>query len=82
MLFARICWSSDDSVSMAMPYGVPHIVRGIWAGDRFDVVRVDNVEAFVEGEEWVDVTGELKKHVETIFAKNGQFEGEGPIPFQ
>ncbi|KAF9012043.1 hypothetical protein BDQ17DRAFT_1322003 [Cyathus striatus] len=79
MLFARICWSSDESVNMAMPDGVPEITRGLLAGDRFDIVSLDDAEEFVQGDGWEDVTEQLKRDVEAIFAENNMFESEVPM---
>ncbi|KAF9012038.1 hypothetical protein BDQ17DRAFT_1420432 [Cyathus striatus] len=55
MLFASICWSSDESANMAMPDGVQEITRGLWAGDRFYIVSLDDAEEFVQGDGWEDV---------------------------
>ncbi|KAF9012077.1 hypothetical protein BDQ17DRAFT_1420471 [Cyathus striatus] len=76
---ARICWSSDESANMAMPDGVPEITRGLWAGNRFDIVSLDDAEEFVQGDGWEDVTERLKRDVEAVFAENNMFESEVPM---
>ncbi|EJD54144.1 hypothetical protein AURDEDRAFT_180473 [Auricularia subglabra TFB-10046 SS5] len=56
----RICWSSDDSVSML----APGISRGPWAGDRFDIVDFEHAD--LQG--WKDVSEELVEEVAEIYA--------------
>ncbi|KAF8989233.1 hypothetical protein BDQ17DRAFT_478574 [Cyathus striatus] len=76
-LFARICWSSDPSTNMAhYPKDVPEITRGLWAGDRFDIVPLQEVDAVLEIDGWEDVTEELKGHVERIFEVNMAFASD------
>lgn len=61
LVASRIAWSSDPS--MAMSYSYDHDMhRGVWAGDRFDIVGIQQVE-----EGWIDVTAEAKKELEEIW---------------
>ncbi|KAF8993371.1 hypothetical protein BDQ17DRAFT_1546090 [Cyathus striatus] len=70
-LLARICWSSDPSASMYIPDDLPHITRGAWAGDRFDLVLRDDVAGVLESDEWKDTTEELKTYVVKLFQADG-----------
>ncbi|KAJ7510682.1 hypothetical protein B0H11DRAFT_1700958, partial [Mycena galericulata] len=64
----RICWSSDPSASMADEIDIS---RGIWAGDRFDIITVDEfideLQNSPEPVTWTDVSEEVIKEVETIW---------------
>ena len=53
VLVAHICWSTDPST--ATPYNGLH--RGIWAGDRFDIVPLKDFDAGGPG--WEDVTASV-----------------------
>ncbi|KAJ7205976.1 hypothetical protein GGX14DRAFT_457827, partial [Mycena pura] len=61
VLLFWICLSSDPSTSMA--YG-GDIHRGVWAGDRFDVVSADWLET---ASGWTDASDEALKEVEAIW---------------
>ncbi|KAF8997396.1 hypothetical protein BDQ17DRAFT_1363291 [Cyathus striatus] len=69
-LFSRICWSSDPSSSMSHPFDAPEITRGLWAGDRFDVVLFEDVKDALESERWKDITKQIKAEVESTFDEN------------
>ncbi|KAF8993391.1 hypothetical protein BDQ17DRAFT_149893 [Cyathus striatus] len=69
-LFSRICWSQDSSSSMRVPYNLPSITRGLWAGDRFDVVLHEDVNDVLESDGWKDVTKQMKREIASIFEEN------------
>ncbi|KAK0437361.1 hypothetical protein EV421DRAFT_1828658 [Armillaria borealis] len=54
ILLTNICWSADSSCAM-----IVDLSQGGWAGDRFDVVPLIDVED--DGEEWEDVTEDQVK---------------------
>ncbi|KAJ7152130.1 hypothetical protein C8R46DRAFT_1357713 [Mycena filopes] len=58
----RICCSSDDG----------DIQRGVWAGDRFDIVEEST--AVLEDAAWSDVSDEVLKEVEAIWKEYHQYE--------
>ena len=67
-VMARVCWSSDDSI--AMPYEGP-LHRGVWAGNRFDIVDERTFEMEQKGSSWTDVSDEVLKEVEAIWMAEG-----------
>ncbi|KAI5828576.1 hypothetical protein K523DRAFT_363941 [Schizophyllum commune Tattone D] len=67
-VMARVCWSSDDSI--AMPYEGP-LHRGVWAGNRFDIVDEGTFEMERKGSSWTDVSDEVLKEVEAIWMAEG-----------
>lgn len=66
-LLARICWSTDPSCAMSYD---GDITRGVWAGDRFDIVRLselgDTLEE-VNNSGWKDVTKEVREEMIEIW---------------
>ncbi|KAL1746790.1 hypothetical protein HDZ31DRAFT_18717, partial [Schizophyllum fasciatum] len=65
---ARICWSSDCSTSLNYD-GPIEVHRGVWAGNRLDIVPS---EAFLadckdDAQAWVDVSAEVIAEVEAIW---------------
>ncbi|KAF9012037.1 hypothetical protein BDQ17DRAFT_1420431 [Cyathus striatus] len=72
-LFSRICWSNDPFANILHPKGVPNITRGMWAGDRFDVILRETVKDELENDGWNDVTSEVKGQVEKIYKENGYY---------
>ncbi|KAJ7510691.1 hypothetical protein B0H11DRAFT_2215439 [Mycena galericulata] len=64
----QICWSSDPSANMADEIDIS---RGIWAGDRFDIITedefIDELQNSAEPVTWTDVSEEVIKEVETIW---------------
>ncbi|KAJ7776787.1 hypothetical protein DFH07DRAFT_911667 [Mycena maculata] len=66
IVFSRICLSSDPSVSMSYD---GDIHRGVWAGDRFDLVSSETewLEGLGEDSGWTDVSDEVLKEVEAIW---------------
>ncbi|KAJ7645102.1 hypothetical protein DFH06DRAFT_1083361 [Mycena polygramma] len=62
VLLTRICLSSSDSTAMA--YEGLH--RGVWAGDRFDIVPAEWLEALGEDPSWTDVSEEIAEEMESI----------------
>ncbi|KZP16694.1 hypothetical protein FIBSPDRAFT_934453 [Athelia psychrophila] len=80
VLLARISWSSDPSVSMfyndlfyeknkAEEDRTKHegIHRGVWAGDRFDIIPIDEMEHLDGFAEWKDVSDEVDKEIDEIW---------------
>lgn len=74
VLLMRVSWSSDSSVAMIDPTKNMH--RGPWAGDRFDVVKVENMHiipdhvAGVSDGPWRDVSEDLLCEVHAIIEAN------------
>ncbi|KAJ7196046.1 hypothetical protein GGX14DRAFT_673708, partial [Mycena pura] len=65
VVLCRICLSSDPMTSMSQRYA-GDIHRGVWAGDRFDVVSAEwLVTGAASG--WTDVSNEVLKEVEEIW---------------
>ena len=62
IVLARICWSSDSSCNMA--YKGHALTRGVWAGDRFDITTLDQLE---EGTGWTDVSKEVDDEMGRIW---------------
>ncbi|KAJ7670589.1 hypothetical protein DFH06DRAFT_1083347 [Mycena polygramma] len=63
VVLSRICLSSDPSISMAYE-GALH--RGVWAGDRFDIVPAEWLEELGEDPSWTDVSAEVVEEMERI----------------
>lgn len=55
-LLFQICWSSDPSVAMSCTHDIH---RGAWAGDRFEVNYLDELEKAEDFADWVDVSEEV-----------------------
>lgn len=55
LVASRTAWSSDLSIATTHLNNNPAMHRGTWAGDRFDIVDIHDVE-----EGWVDVSAEAK----------------------
>ena len=74
LILSRICWSSDDSTSIAFN-GPLH--RGVWAGHRFRIVTTDVFNTRFSGkeEEWKDVSVEAAKWLEVILRSDGEANG-------
>jgi hypothetical protein len=64
VLLARICWSSDPSCAMA--YDGHELTRGVWAGDRFDITTLDQLEKGTTGV-WTDVSKEVDDEMAGIW---------------
>ncbi|KAJ7058814.1 hypothetical protein C8F01DRAFT_282863 [Mycena amicta] len=70
LVYSRICWSSDASVSMSYDGGIH---QGVWAGDRFDLVseewlkELDTTSDSEEGKRWVDVSKDALDEMKTIW---------------
>ncbi|CAK5279050.1 unnamed protein product [Mycena citricolor] len=70
IVFAHICWSSDPCTSMGRDDSID-FRRGIWAGDRFDIIP-DSDEEWVkelqqETSRWKDVSRDTVDELERIF---------------
>ncbi|KAJ2860795.1 hypothetical protein GGI22_002622 [Coemansia erecta] len=63
LLLCQISWSTDDSVSMECSYDIH---QGPWAGHRFDITSIDNVD-----ESWKDVSSEVLEKVVTVYRDDG-----------
>lgn len=61
-LVFRISWSTDPNC--AMDY--EGLTRGVWAGDRFDIVKLATSQADEGSAEWTDVTQEVKDEIIAI----------------
>lgn len=61
-LVFRISWSTESSCNMSYE----GLTRGVWAGDRFDVVRLSTFQADVGEGDWSDVTQEVKDEMIAI----------------
>ena len=63
VVLSRICWSSDESVSMAYD---GNIHRGVWAGHCFDITtRARHEQDAKEG--WKDVSEEVAREIASIW---------------
>lgn len=66
-IMCHICWSSDDSASMSYDGS---ITRGIWAGDKFDIVPLESLGGTIESLDkagWKDVTSEVRDKIVEIW---------------
>ena len=61
---ARISWSTDGSVAMSYD-GDLH--RGVWAGHRFQIIRMDQMGHLGNGRKWKDVSEEVTKEMQAIW---------------
>ncbi|KAF9027726.1 hypothetical protein BDZ89DRAFT_1066636, partial [Hymenopellis radicata] len=64
LVLSRIAWSTDPSMSMADSES-HNMHRGIWAGDRFDIVNIDAVQDDDDG--WTDVSATARKELSGIW---------------
>ena len=62
VLLSQICWSSDDSCAMECDW--KRLTRGPWAGDKFEIVRVDLIRDDIQGS---DVTDAVLSWVEELW---------------
>ena len=69
LILCRICWSTDSSVAMYFEGGLH---RGVWAGDRFMIVTVDDFEAMPSAKGWKDVSVEATEWLKEILVSEGQ----------
>ncbi|TRM65176.1 hypothetical protein BD626DRAFT_628414 [Schizophyllum amplum] len=81
-VLARICWCYDGSG--AMNYNGLDMHRGVWAGDRFDIVYARDFESEREAEvaagcsPWRDVAEEVLAEVETIWMADNLISRRDP----
>lgn len=61
-LVFRTTWSTDPSCSMCYD----GLTRGVWAGDRFDVVKLTTFQTEAGEASWTDVTQEVKDEMTEI----------------
>ncbi|KAJ7119854.1 hypothetical protein C8R44DRAFT_737598 [Mycena epipterygia] len=64
VVLSRICCSSDGSVSMSYD---GDIHRGVWAGDRFDIVSSEWIQGLDNEADWADVSAEVLEEMEKIW---------------
>ncbi|KAJ7119851.1 hypothetical protein C8R44DRAFT_878237 [Mycena epipterygia] len=64
VVLSRICCSSDGSVSMSYD---GDIHRGVWAGDRFDIVSSEWIQGVDDEAGWADVSVEVLEEMEKIW---------------
>ncbi|KAJ6488953.1 hypothetical protein C8R45DRAFT_1213555 [Mycena sanguinolenta] len=66
IVLSRICCSSDPSASMGYKGGIH---RGVWAGDRFDIMSSEWLEGLDNGDGlWTDVSEEVLAEISLIWA--------------
>ncbi|KAJ7110902.1 hypothetical protein C8R44DRAFT_883365 [Mycena epipterygia] len=71
VVVVRVCCSADQCVGMAYDGGIH---RGVWAGDRFDVVGAEWLEARETDATWTDVSEAVMSEVEAIW--NAKYPAE------
>ncbi|KAI0096978.1 hypothetical protein GGR51DRAFT_488510 [Nemania sp. FL0031] len=64
VILSRVCWSTSSSVGMK---DTTNIERGVWAGHRFDITTRSKHETETRGEDWIDVSDEVKKEIANIW---------------
>ena len=64
VILSRICWSADDNCAMRYD---GNIHRGVWAGDRFNITTIDQVEFSEGGVAWTDVSVEVANEITAIW---------------
>lgn len=64
VVLSRISWSTSNSCGMAYN---GDIHRGVWAGDRFDITTVDQIELADGGIEWTDISREVATEMSAIW---------------
>ncbi|PPQ75376.1 hypothetical protein CVT26_015509 [Gymnopilus dilepis] len=77
ILFSRISWSDDFSISMAYDKD-EDIARGAWAADRLDVRLLDEVEQELITDGWIDITQVEARRLHDIFVQDHYFECDFP----
>ena len=67
-IMPRVCWASDGSTSLNYE-GPLQVHRGVWAGNRFDIVPEDLFLAECKNSDqpWTDVSAEVVAEVEAIW---------------
>ncbi|KAL1703529.1 hypothetical protein EV121DRAFT_281057 [Schizophyllum commune] len=67
-IMPRVCWASDGSTSLNYE-GPLQVHRGVWAGNRFDIVPEDLFLAECKNSDqpWTDVSAEVIAEVEAIW---------------
>ncbi|KII95836.1 hypothetical protein PLICRDRAFT_34794 [Plicaturopsis crispa FD-325 SS-3] len=76
VVLSRVCWSSDYSCSMNRAIG-DRIARGVWAGDRFDIVNMTSLDALPDVEQWKDISDEVREEIRSMWVIE-----RGQDPFQ
>lgn len=70
-LLSRICWSTDDSISMVCGKEYKErLVKGPWAGDRFCIATLVTMPNPRVAKKWVDVTAEVDELLVHIWESN------------
>lgn len=67
-LLARICWSptDDDMGDTNMSYA-GGIHKGVWAGHRFDIMPIEELESLDGAAKWKDVSEDLAREIDAIW---------------
>ncbi|KAI5894865.1 uncharacterized protein SCHCODRAFT_02571716 [Schizophyllum commune H4-8] len=67
-IMPRVCWASDGSTSLNYE-GPLQVHRGVWAGNRFDIVpqSIFMAECKDSDQPWTDVSAEVIAEVEAIW---------------
>ncbi|KAJ7037707.1 hypothetical protein C8F04DRAFT_1180181 [Mycena alexandri] len=73
LIMIRICFSSNPSVSTRWS----DLHRGVWAGNRFDII--DERSEWFPDETWKDVTEEVLNEFEDIWCTHHGHDPEGPM---
>ncbi|PPQ99361.1 hypothetical protein CVT26_014304 [Gymnopilus dilepis] len=79
ILFSRISWSDDFSISMAYDKD-EDIARGAWAADRLDVRLLDEVEQELITDGWIDITQVEAKRIYDVFVQDGEIDSDCNFP--
>ncbi|KAI0057625.1 hypothetical protein BV25DRAFT_1357333 [Artomyces pyxidatus] len=69
VLLARTAWASSPPEDM---YYAGNIHRGVWAGDRFEILTMDRLDRLRENEEWVDSSPEVVEELKAIWKSEFQ----------
>lgn len=75
VLLARISWSptEDNSGDTSMSYS-GGIHRGVWAGHRFDIITLEEMEGLDEAAEWKDVSEDVAREIDAIWTSEYEEE--------
>ncbi|KAI0381950.1 hypothetical protein F5Y04DRAFT_253656 [Hypomontagnella monticulosa] len=68
VILSRICWSTDPLGRIENP---TNIMRGVWAGHRFDITHLSRHREITKGEKWADVSNEVVNEIARIW--EGEF---------
>ncbi|KII95832.1 hypothetical protein PLICRDRAFT_231141 [Plicaturopsis crispa FD-325 SS-3] len=63
LILSRISWSSDNFCNMQSD----RLGRGVWAGDRLDIVLIASLDALTDKEEWKDISDEARQEIRSLW---------------